>query len=64
MKNNDYLPKIKVDPESYKVRYVPLPSSRWKLMSEFGREQVEADGVHCTVPPATKLPLTQGYMLF
>ncbi|GAA5828718.1 hypothetical protein JCM5353_002867 [Sporobolomyces roseus] len=43
MKNNDHLPKITVDPESYRV---------------------EADGVHCTVPPATKLPLSQGYMLF
>ncbi|GAA5896085.1 hypothetical protein JCM5296_006240 [Sporobolomyces johnsonii] len=26
--------------------------------------RVEADGVHCTVPPATKLPLAQNYMLF
>ncbi|GAA5891991.1 hypothetical protein JCM6882_007431 [Rhodosporidiobolus microsporus] len=26
--------------------------------------KVEADGVHCTVPPATKLPLSQAYMLF
>ncbi|GAA6042193.1 hypothetical protein JCM8097_005009 [Rhodosporidiobolus ruineniae] len=43
MKNNSYTPRIRVDPESYKV---------------------EADGVHCTVPPATKLPLSQGYMLF
>ncbi|GAA5844097.1 hypothetical protein JCM11251_001820 [Rhodosporidiobolus azoricus] len=43
MKNNDALPKITVDPETYKV---------------------EADGVHCTVPPATKLPLSQAYMLF
>ncbi|GAA5875111.1 hypothetical protein JCM8547_005416 [Rhodosporidiobolus lusitaniae] len=43
MKLNDKKPKIKVDPETYKV---------------------EADGVHCTVPPATKLPLTKGYMFF
>ncbi|BGP27954.1 urease [Rhodotorula toruloides] len=43
MRNNSALPKIEVDPESYKVT---------------------ADGVHCTVPPATKVPLAQGYMLF
>ncbi|GAA5982601.1 hypothetical protein JCM10908_006715 [Rhodotorula pacifica] len=43
LKNNCALPKLTVDPETYRV---------------------EADGVHLTVPPATKLPLTQGYMLF
>ncbi|GAA5938004.1 uncharacterized protein JCM15063_005436 [Sporobolomyces koalae] len=42
-KNNTALPKIKVDPENYRV---------------------EADGVHCTVPPATKVALAKGYMLF
>ncbi|KAM0789920.1 hypothetical protein ACM66B_006760 [Microbotryomycetes sp. NB124-2] len=26
--------------------------------------RVEADGVHCTVEPATRLPLSQNYMLF
>ncbi|KAI5481304.1 hypothetical protein MNV49_004926 [Pseudohyphozyma bogoriensis] len=26
--------------------------------------KVEADGVHCTIAPATKLPLSQNYMLF
>ncbi|GAA5888801.1 hypothetical protein JCM16303_003017 [Sporobolomyces ruberrimus] len=26
--------------------------------------KVEADGVHCTVPPATKVALSKGYMLF
>ncbi|BGP20421.1 hypothetical protein JCM10213_001570 [Rhodosporidiobolus nylandii] len=26
--------------------------------------KVEADGIHCTVPPATKLPLSQAYMFF
>ncbi|GAA5908546.1 uncharacterized protein JCM6883_005581 [Sporobolomyces salmoneus] len=26
--------------------------------------RVEADGVHCTVPPATKVALSKGYMLF
>ncbi|POY74986.1 putative Urease [Rhodotorula taiwanensis] len=26
--------------------------------------EVRADGEHCTVPPATKLPLAQGYMFF
>ncbi|GAA6019361.1 hypothetical protein JCM11491_000909 [Sporobolomyces phaffii] len=26
--------------------------------------KVEADGVHCTVPPATKVALAKGYMLF
>lgn len=43
MKLNNELPKITVDPETYRV---------------------EADGVHCDVPPAYELPLTQGYMLF
>ncbi|GAA5937999.1 uncharacterized protein JCM15063_005435 [Sporobolomyces koalae] len=42
-KNNTALPKIKVDPENYRV---------------------EANGVHCTVPPATKVALAKGYMLF
>ncbi|BGP52043.1 Urease [Rhodotorula kratochvilovae] len=43
MKNNTATPRMKIDPESYRV---------------------EADGVHCTVPPATKVALAQGYMLF
>ncbi|GAA5894775.1 hypothetical protein JCM8208_006068 [Rhodotorula glutinis] len=43
MKNNTATPKMKIDPESYRV---------------------EADGVHCTVPPATKVALGRGYMLF
>ncbi|GAA5990378.1 hypothetical protein JCM11641_002343 [Rhodosporidiobolus odoratus] len=43
MKNNSELPKITVDPETYRV---------------------EADGEHCTIEPATKLPLSQEYMLF
>ncbi|TNY21571.1 putative urease [Rhodotorula diobovata] len=43
MKNNTATPKMKIDPETYRV---------------------EADGVHCTVPPATKVALTRGYMLF
>ncbi|GJN94126.1 hypothetical protein Rhopal_007200-T1 [Rhodotorula paludigena] len=43
MKNNSALPKISIDPETFRV---------------------EADGVHCTVPPATKVALGQGYMLF
>ena len=43
MKHNDSLPKITVDPETYRV---------------------EADGVHCTIDAATKLPLSQSYMLF
>ncbi|GAA5982110.1 hypothetical protein JCM5350_003459 [Sporobolomyces pararoseus] len=43
MKNNNRMPKITVDPESYRVT---------------------ADGVHCTVPPATKVALAKNYMLF
>lgn len=43
MKLNDAMPKLTVDPETYRV---------------------EADGKHCTVEPATDLPLTQSHMLF
>ncbi|KAH8917337.1 urease [Atractiella rhizophila] len=43
MKHNNHLPKMTVDPESFRV---------------------EADGVHCTIEAATKLPMTQGYHLF
>jgi urease len=43
MKLNDSMPKLTVDPETYRV---------------------EADGKHCTVEPATSLPLTQSHMLF
>ncbi|SCZ97830.1 BZ3500_MvSof-1268-A1-R1_Chr3-3g06398 [Microbotryum saponariae] len=51
MKNNSITPKISVNPETYRVSV--------KLA-----EGVEADGVHCIVEPATKLPLSQNYMLF
>ncbi|MBW0488648.1 hypothetical protein O181_028363 [Austropuccinia psidii MF-1] len=43
LKLNDFLPKITVDPESYRV---------------------EIDGKECTVEPAIKLPLTQGYHIY
>lgn len=43
MKHNGEMPRITVNPETYRV---------------------EADGQHCTVEPATTLPLTQSYMLF
>lgn len=43
MKLNDLMPKMKVDPESYRV---------------------EADGLHCTVEPADRLPLSQEYYVY
>lgn len=43
MKFNDLMPKMKVDPESYRV---------------------EADGMHCTAEPASKLPLSQEYYVY
>lgn len=72
MKNNTATPKMKIDPETYRV------SPSLPLCAPVGgrvetdpararppaRSQVEADGVHCTVPPATKVALTRGYMLF
>lgn len=62
MKLNDALPNIKVDPETYRVS--PLRSLLADRYLTALRAQVEADGVLCTVGPATKLPLSQNYMLF
>ena len=70
LKLNDAKPKLTVDPESYRVRTRHLRSQALlsfpSLLTSapFPRLQVEADGVHCTVPPATKVTLAQGYMLF
>lgn len=71
LKLNDAKPKLTVDPESYRVRtrhFCPRSLLLSPVLADpplrFPRLQVEADGVHCTVPPATKLPLTRGYMLF
>ncbi|KWU45181.1 urease [Rhodotorula sp. JG-1b] len=44
--------------------HLKLNDAKPKLTVDPESYRVEADGVHCIVPPATKLPLTRGYMLF
>lgn len=62
-KLNSCKPVITVDPETYRVRF-SCCRTLGRLAHSLVFEQVEADGVHCSVAPATKLPLAQNYMLF
>lgn len=64
MKLNSATPKITVDPETYRVSKNGLRSPNFWCYWLISPLQVEANGVHCVVDPATKLPLSTNYMLF